>query len=111
MPTTPGWGGIAGHMPYQPPGPKCPLHPGVSWNGAGPCYVCHPTPEAEGRIEHPPVIVPDPTERYQPAVRQCVVLRDPDSDMATCKRPWDGEHTILGYAICRDCYEAVTSHA
>lgn len=87
---------------------KCELHPGVRWNGGDPCFVCHPTGENLGTIEHRVSMVPDPTEYIRPGVNQCQVLCDPDHDNTRCGRPGSGR-TILGFAICDDCYSSVRS--
>lgn len=88
----------------------CDQHRAMSWSStpARRCWVCHPEDwhEPEGRTEHPPSIVPDPTEAYRPAVSLCQVARNPDND-APCNRPWDGKHTVLGFAVCVDCWEAI----
>ena len=92
--------------PYKPPGDKCDLHPGTKWTGDVPCFVCYPTLEAEGTHEYPESIVPDPAAYIRPAVNRCAVLRDPESDNAVCGRP-GSDHTVLGFAICTECYEAI----
>jgi len=84
---------------------KCDRHPGVKWSGDVPCFVCHPTQEAEGTHDYPDSIVPDPYAEYRPAVNRCEVLRT-ESDNARCGRPGSGR-TVLGFAICDECHEAV----
>lgn len=107
-----GWAPHAAPPPgatYQPSymrPPKCELHPGVGWNGDVPCFVCHPTQEAEGTHEYPESIVPDPKMFIRPGVNRCAVLSSPDNDNAVCGRP-GSDHTVLGFAICTECYEAV----
>lgn len=95
-------------VPRLPPGDKCDVHPGVKWCGDEPCFVCYPTLEAEGTTDYPESWVPDPKAFIRPAVSLCSVIPNPNSE-AECKRPWDGEHTVLGRAICSECYEAVAS--
>lgn len=48
----------------------------------------------------------DPDTRTQPAVYQCQVLPNPDSP-SICRRAWDRQHTVLGYAVCAECWEAI----
>jgi hypothetical protein len=96
----------------------CDKHPGVTWNGGPgfvwvdghlvpgdptPCFVCHPTMEQEGKTEHTPA-----DARYRStsqSSRLCIVLTAPAHDKP-CGKPYGG-HTILGFAICDECLEAV----
>lgn len=88
---------------------ECEVHRAMSWFADPPrrCWVCYPEDwvEGEGTYEHDPII-PDPTWAMfdSPAVRQCQVLPDPNSE-SRCPGKWDGQHTVLGFAICADCYE------
>jgi hypothetical protein len=92
----------------------CDKHPGVTWNGGpsyvwedghlvpgdpAPCFVCFPTMEQEGTMER------EPETRYQPASRRCIALPDPASDHP-CGESYT-RRTILGYAVCDECFEAV----
>ena len=49
----------------------------------------------------------DPDARTEPITRLCMVhRRRPDGSYAVCNGPYNGR-TILGYALCDDCYTAI----
>lgn len=96
---------LASPLPQQ-----CEVHLGMSWFSPKVprrCWVCHPEDwnEPEGTVQYSTGFDPEPS--FQPPVRQCVVLRSELHDRP-CTRPWDGEHTVLGFAICTECYASVT---
>lgn len=65
-----------------------------------------PPPAAPDEAPASPLdLAPDPVGKYRPAVYQCQVQKDPNSERH-CNQQWDRKHTVLGFAICEECWEA-----